>query len=55
MTPINARDSADDFIVEFSPYVCVTHSSSFLDRLHEGLLTMLMEQQILLLSMICVP
>ena len=44
MTLISARDSAHDFIVKFSPSVCVAVVAAE-KWLHEVLLTMLMEQE----------
>ena len=52
MTLISSEDSAHDFIVKFSPSVCVAVVASFTrEWLYEVLLTMLMEE-ILLLSMV---
>ena len=46
MTLISVRDSAHDFIVKFSPRMCVAVVSSLTGKwMHKGLLTMLMEQQ----------
>ena len=56
MILISARDSAHDFIVKFSPSMCVSVIASLTGEwLHKVLLTMLMEQQTVTNPMVCVP
>ena len=57
MTFISTKDSAHYFIVKFSPSVGVAVVASLTREiwLHKVLLILLIEHQILLLSMVCVP